>query len=234
MNVAIIPARGGSKRIPKKNILPFCGKPIIAYSIETAILSGLFEKVIVSTDDEAIAKISKKYGAEVPFMRSEKLSGDFVGTHEVVGDAVDFLIKSGVNVEYACCIYATAPLILQEDLKKGFQILKEGAWETVFAATEFTYPIFRSFQYSESGGLEMFFPEHYLTRSQDLPTAMYDAGQFYWSDSETWMKPSQGFSESSTVITLPSWRVQDIDTPDDWKRAENIYQSLIKEAEGKA
>ncbi len=228
MNVAIIPARGGSKRIPRKNILSFCGKPIIAYSIETALLSGLFDKVIVSTDDEEIAEISIEYGAEVPFMRSSELSDDFVGTHEVIGNAVKLLVNMGFNVEYACCIYATAPLISQDDLRKGFQLLKEGSWETVFAATEFSYPIFRSFQYNENGGLEMFFPEHYPTRSQDLPTAMHDAGQFYWSDAETWMQPSKGFSESSTVVLLPNWRVQDIDTLNDWKRAENIYQSQIK------
>ena len=230
MNVAIIPARGGSKRIPRKNILPFCGKPMIGHSIETDLSSGLFEKVIVSTDDEEISEISKAYGAEVPFIRSAELSDDFVGTHEVIGDAVKFLVNSGVDVKYACCIYATAPLILQEDLEKGFQLLNEGNWKTVFAATEFSYPIFRSFQYNENGGLEMFFPEHYPTRSQDLPTAMHDAGQFYWSNAETWMQPSKGFNESSTVVLLPNWRVQDIDTLDDWKTAERIYQLQIEES----
>lgn len=227
MNVAIIPARGGSKRLPRKNILPFCGKPMIAHSIEKAFASKLFNRVIVSTDDKEIAKISKEYGAEVPFMRSAELSNEFVGTHEVIGDAVNFLVNSGVDVKYVCCIYATAPLILLEDLKKGFQLLVRENWETVFAATEFSYPIFRSFQYNKNGGLEMFFPEHYPTRSQDLPTAMHDAGQFYWSTAQTWMQPSKGFCESSTVVLLPNWRVQDIDTIDDWKRAEKIYQSQI-------
>ena len=229
MNVAIIPARGGSKRIPRKNILHFCGKPIIAYSIEVAISSGLFDKVIVSTDDEEIANVAKEYGAEVPFVRSADLSDDFTGTHEVIGHAVEFLIDSGINIEYACCIYATAPLILQEDLIKAFELLKEGKWESVFAATEFSYPIFRSFQFNKNGGLEMFYPEHYPTRSQDLPTAMHDAGQFYWSDAKTWMEPAKGFSEKSTVVLLPNWRVQDIDTLDDWKRAESIYQYQFSE-----
>jgi pseudaminic acid cytidylyltransferase len=229
MNVAIIPARGGSRRIPKKNILPFCGKPMIAHSIETALSSGLFERVIVSTDNEEIGEISELYGAEVPFMRSAELSNDFIGTHEVTGDAVKFLVNSGVDVKYACCIYATAPLIQLEDLKKGYHLLKEGNWTNVFAATEFSYPIFRSFQYSENGGLEMFFPEHYPSRSQDLPTAMHDAGQFYWSNAETWMQPPKGFNKSSTVVLLPNWRVQDIDTIDDWKRAENIYRLQTEE-----
>jgi len=226
MKVAIIPARGGSKRIPKKNIKNFVGKPMIAYSIEAAIQSKIFDKVVVSTDDYEIAKISQEYGAEVPFMRPTELSDDFSGTHEVIGHAVQFLINSGVNVTCACCIYATAPLIQLQDLREAFQLFRQGKWDSVFAATEFSYPIFRSFQLDKNNGLEMFFPEHYKSRSQDLPTAIHDAGQFYWANAKTWMGEPKGFSSSSTVILLPSWRVQDIDTLDDWKRAEIIYGSL--------
>ncbi|MDA0791680.1 MAG: pseudaminic acid cytidylyltransferase [Proteobacteria bacterium] len=223
MNVAIIPARGGSKRIPRKNILPFCGKPIIAHSIETAIQSQLFGKVIVSTDDEEIASVSREYGAEVPFLRPPELSDDFTGTHEVVGHAVTFLIDSGVRVDYACCIYATAPLIQLEDLTTAYGLVKDGCWETVFAAARFPHPIHRSFQCREDGGLEMFFPEHFQSRSQDLPIAMHDAGQFCWASANTWINPPLGFTEKSSVVELPSWRVQDIDTPEDWKRAELLY-----------
>jgi pseudaminic acid cytidylyltransferase len=224
VNVAIIPARGGSKRIPRKNILPFSGKPIIAYSIQTAINSQLFGKVIVSTDDEEIAAVSKQYGAEVPFLRPAELSDDRCGTHEVIGHAVEFLVDSGIEVDFACCIYATAPLIEYRDLEAGFNLVRHGRWETVFAAATFAHPIFRSFRHSDNGGLEMFFPKEYQTRSQDLPAAMHDAGQFCWANAETWMKPPTGFSAKATVVELPNWKVQDIDTLEDWKRAEELYR----------
>jgi len=224
MKVAVIPARGGSKRIPRKNILPFCGKPIIAYSIETAISSKLFDKVIVSTDDEEIASISRQYGSEVPFLRPSELSNDYAGTHEVIGHAIKELTDSGDNVDFACCIYPTAPLIQKNDLQKGFELLEEGCWDSVFAATSFSYPIFRSFKYKDNGGLKMLFPEHYHSRSQDLPMVMHDAGQFYWASAKVWIEPPKAYDEKSTVVLLPSWRVQDIDTLEDWKRAENIYK----------
>ena len=226
MKVAIIPARGSSKRIPRKNIKSFLGKPVIAYSIEIAIKSGLFDKVIVSTDDDEIAKIAREYGAEVPFIRPSELSDDFTGTHKVVGHAVEWLINSGIKVDFACCIYATAPLIQQEDLKKAFLLIEKERWKTVFAATEFSYPIFRSFQYAQDRGLKMFFPENYSSRSQDLPVAMHDAGQFYWANAKTWIQPPEVYNLNSTVILLPNWRVQDIDTLDDWRRAEMIYEIL--------
>ena len=228
MNIAIIPARGGSKRIPKKNIKEFAGKPLIAYSIEIAKNSNLFDRVIVSTDDDEIANISKKYGAETPFIRPVELSDDYTGTHPVIDHAVRWIMNSGDTVTNVCCIYATAPLIIQEDLKKGKEILETGKWSSVVAAAEYPSPIFRSFKYSKNGGIKMFFPEHYKTRSQDLPAAMYDAGLFYWAKSEDCLLPPKGFSEDSTVILIPSWRVQDIDTIDDWRRAEMIYKFLHK------
>ena len=226
MIVAIIPARGGSKRIPKKNIKKFFGKPIIFYSIKAAIDSNLFDKVIVSTDCEEIAQISIEYGADVPFIRPKELSGDFLGTHEVVGHAIRWLEDSGEVVEYACCIYATAPMIQVSDLIKGFDLLKTGKWKSVIAATKYSYPIFRSFKKLPSGGLKMIFPEHYKSRSQDLPEVYHDAGQFYWAKSQEWKnKPSSSFSENNTIIELPHFLVQDIDTLDDWNRAEKIYES---------
>ena len=226
MNIAIIPASGGSKRIPKKNIRKFVGRPIISYSIEIAKKSGLFERVIVSTDNDEISEIAIKYGAEVPFKRPKSLSDDYTSTHEVISHAVKWLINLNVKMDYVCSIYPAAPLIQLEDLVKGFELVSTGDWENVFAATNFSYPIFRSFYYEKNKGLKMFFPEYFQSRSQDLKEAMHDAGQFYWAKPEVWMMPAKGFNQNSTVVLLPSWRAQDIDNLDDWKRAELIYQYL--------
>ena len=226
MNVAIIPARGGSKRIPKKNIKDFCGKPIIAHSIESALKSNLFEKIIVSTDDLDIANISKSHGAEVPFIRDKNLSDDFTGTDDVIKDCIQKLSDMDYDISYVCCIYPTAPLILPEDLQNGFEIINNSSWNTVFAATKFSYPIQRSFKIDINGGLEMLFPENFEVRSQDLVDIYHDAGQFYWSHSSSWMDKKPGFNASSTIVPLPSWRVQDIDNLDDWQRAELIFKSI--------
>ena len=226
MNVAIIPARGGSKRIPKKNIKDFLGKPIIAYSIEIALNSKLFKKVIVSTDDEEIKDVAIKYGAEVPFTRPKKLSDDFTGTHEVVGHAVKWLEDNGELMDYACCIYPTAPLIKKDDLIKGFKLIQTGKWISVMAATNFSYPIFRSFEILPDGGLKMTFPEHYNSRSQDLPEIYHDAGLFYWAKIETWKDKPKEYNEKNSIIKIPNHRVQDIDTLDDWKKAEIIYKII--------
>jgi pseudaminic acid cytidylyltransferase len=229
MNIAIIPARGGSKRILKKNIKNFLGKPIISYSIELAIKSNIFDKIIVSTDDEEIAKVAIECGAEVPFLRPKNISDDFSGVHSVVDHAVRWLIDHGDVVNNVCCLFATAPLIAQDDLLESLVKLKTGKWESVVAAAEFSSPIFRAFKYIENGGIEMFFPKYYSSRSQDLPISMYDAGQFYWATSKTCMAPPKGFSKNSTALIIPSWRVQDIDTIEDWKRAEIIYKLIQEE-----
>lgn len=226
MKVAIIPARGGSKRIPKKNIKEFFGKPIIAYSIDCAIKSNIFDKIIVSTDCDIIADIAKKYGAEVPFKRPKELSDDFTGTDKVVEHTVRWLEESNESIELVCCIYATAPLITPIDLKKGFELIKTNKWDCVFAATTFSYPIFRSFKRLKGGGLKMIFPEHFVSRSQDLEEAYHDAGQFYWAKSDYFKSKSNGFDENKEIVKLPSYRVQDIDTEEDWKRAEILYQSM--------
>lgn len=225
MIVAIIPARGGSKRIPKKNIKDFLGKPIISYSIKAAISSNLFDKVIVSTDSDEIAQISMEYGAEVPFVRPIELSGDFLGTHEVVGHTIRWLEDLREKVDYACCIYATAPMIQVNDLIKGYNLVKNGNWESVIAATKYSYPVFRSFEKLPDGGLQMVFPEHYNSRSQDLPDVYHDAGQFYWAKAQSWKKKPSSFSENNTIIELPNYLVQDIDTLEDWNKAEKIYES---------
>ena len=227
-NIAIIPARGGSKRLPKKNLKYFLGKPIIAYSIETAIKTNLFDRVIVSTDNPAIAKSAIKYGAEAPFVRPKELSDDFTGTHEVMRHAVKWLENSGEKIHYVCCIYPTAPLIEKKDLLKGFNLIKNGKWELIMAATNFSYPIFRSFKKSPNGGLEMIFPEHYNSRSQDLPKVYHDAGLFYWANPNIWKKKPKVYNEKNSIVEIPNYRVQDIDTFDDWKKAEIIYKILKK------
>ena len=226
MRVAVIPARGGSKRIPRKNLKPFLGKPLIAYSIQAALDSRLFDRIVVTTDDEEIAEVARGLGAEAPFLRPAELSDDFTGTHQVVAHALRWLVDHGCAVSEACCIYATAPLIQVGDLKKGLEVLQAGDWQSVFAATTFPAPIFRSFRQEASGGLAMIFHEHFQTRSQDLPETFHDAGQFYWARLESWLRPSEGFSRNVTIVKLPRWRVQDIDTPEDWAQAEFLWQFL--------
>ena len=228
MKVAIIPARGGSKRIPKKNIKNFLGKPIISYSIETAINTNLFDKVIVSTDSDEIAKVAIKYGAETPFVRPKKFADDFTGTHEVIRHAVNWLENKGEKIDYICCIYPTAPLIEKNDILRGFDLIKSGKWDSIMAATNFSYPIFRSFKKLTNGGLKMIFPEHYKSRSQDLPNVYHDAGLFYWAKPEIWKKKSQGYNEKNSIVEIPNHRVQDIDTFEDWEKAELIYKILRK------
>ncbi|SFV75657.1 N-Acetylneuraminate cytidylyltransferase [hydrothermal vent metagenome] len=226
--VAIIPARGGSKRIPKKNIKDFFGKPLIAYSIEVALASKLFEKVIVSTDDEEIAKIAKEYGADVPFLRPKNLSDDFTGTQDVINHAIEYLEAQGESYDYVCTIYATAPLLQKEYLIKGYNKLKNSNAINAFSATTMPFPIQRTFKLNKNGRCEMFMPEHYMSRSQDLEEAYQDAGQFYWQNRKL-AKKSQNkilFSDISIPIILPRHLVQDIDTLEDWQRAELMYKIL--------
>jgi len=227
MKIAVIPARGGSKRIPRKNIKEFCGKPMIAWSIEVAKASGLFDHIIVSTDDTEIAVVAKQWGAEVPFMRPAELSDDYAGTTEVLAHAVQWALAQGFDVDAVCCIYATAPFIQMEDLKLGWKALESGDWAYAFTVTDFAAPIFRSFKQSAHGGLEMFFPEYFSKRSQDLPTALHDAGQFYWGRPAAWTENERIFDRHSVPVIIPRWRVQDIDTPDDWRRAELMHEVLI-------
>ncbi len=223
--IAIIPARGGSKRIPKKNIKLFHGKPLIAYSIETAKRSGLFDRIVVSTDDEEIAEIAKKYGAEIPFMRPKELSDDFTGTADVVKHAIEYLESQGEHYAFVCTIYATAPLLQMQYLIEGYNALKNSDAINAFSATSMPYPFQRAFKITKEGRCEMFFPEHYNSRSQDLEEAYHDAGQFYWERLHTESNEIM-FAKASIPIVLPRYLVQDIDTIEDWERAEKLYTVL--------
>jgi len=223
--IAIIPARGGSKRIPRKNIKDFFGKPLIAYSIEVALASNLFEKVVVTTDDKEIAKIAQEYGAEVPFLRPEKLSDDFSGTADVIEHAVSVLESKGEYYDYVCTIYATAPLLQKEYLLEAYKKLQESSAVYAFSATSMPFPIQRTFKLDKNGRCQMFTPEHYMSRSQDLEEAYQDAGQFYW-EKRTEKSKEIIFGKDSIPIVLPRHLVQDIDTLEDWTRAELLYKVL--------
>jgi pseudaminic acid cytidylyltransferase len=229
MRVAIIPARGGSKRIPKKNIKLFHGRPMISWSIMTALKSKIFDRIIVSTDDSEIAEIARNSGGEVPFIRPSRLSDDYATTADVMEHAAHWLMDEGHPISELCCIYATAPFVEVGDLELGLQMLISGGWQYVFPAAEFTSSIFRGFK-KGAGGVEMIFPEHYLTRSQDLPSVFHDAGQFYWGTNQAWLSKAPIFSNKSNFIELPRLRVQDIDTPEDWEIAEGMFTllSMIK------
>ena len=225
--VAIIPARGGSKRIPKKNIKDFFGKPVIAYSIEVAFKSNLFEKVLVSTDDEEIKKIAEEYDAVVPFLRPKELSDDFTGTGAVINHALSFLQAQGEKYDYVCSIYATAPLLQVKYINEGFEKLKNSDAVNSFSATSMPFPIQRTFKIND-GRCEMFWPENFKKRSQDLEEAFQDAGQFYWKNLHKQSKDVM-FGKDSIPIVLPRFLVQDIDTLEDWQRAEILYEVLKRQ-----
>lgn len=225
--LAIIPARGGSKRIPKKNIKFFHGKPLIAYSIEVALKSELFDKIIVSTDDEKIARIAKEYGAEVPFLRPKELSDDFTGTASVINHAIEYLKENGENYDFVCTIYATAPFLDEKYLIEGFEKLKNSNASNAFSCTSMPFPIQRTFKITKDERCEMFWPENFSKRSQDLEEAYQDAGQFYWTNLN--IKSDEIiFGKDSIPIVLTRHLVQDIDTLEDWIRAEFMYEVLIK------
>jgi pseudaminic acid cytidylyltransferase len=228
MNLAIIPARGGSKRIPDKNIKLFLGKPIISYSIKTAKISGLFDKIIVSTDSQEIARTAKEYGAEVPFMRPKKLSDDFTPTAPVLLHALKWIEENGVFPNYLCCIYATAPFVQPDYIKKGLGMITRKSVSSVFSVTAFPFSIFRALNISGAGCLRMFWPEHELTRSNDLSEAYHDAGQFYWLDSKKFLKTKKLYTGDALPVILPRYLVQDIDTPEDWETAEVMYEVAKK------
>ena len=221
--VCIIPARGGSKRIPRKNIKLFRGKPLLVWSIEKAIKSKCFTDVIVSTEDEEIANLAISSGAKVPFLRPKELSDDFVGTLDVV----KFVIKNfNKEIKYACCLYATAPMVLTNDLVKSYeeiQILKDDS--LIFTATNFDYPIQRAFVLNSLNKASMIKKNFLFTRSQDLEKTFHDAGQFYWGKTKNWLK-AKNMIDNNKAYFLPRWRVQDIDDEEDWLRAEIIHKIL--------
>ncbi|MFH1019058.1 MAG: pseudaminic acid cytidylyltransferase [Pseudomonadota bacterium] len=226
MNVAIIPARGGSKRIPGKNVKPFAGKPIIVWSIEAAQSAGIFDRIIVTTDSEEIALVARQYGAETPFVRPPELSGDHTPTAPVIAHCLEWLIEQGSPAQYACCIYATAPFVRAHFLKQGYELLVTRKVSSVFSVTSFPFPIFRAMRIGDNGHLSMFWPEHELTRSQDLPEAVHDAGQFYWLDCEVFLKSGRVYGNDALPVILPRYLVQDIDTLEDWQTAEYMFSAL--------
>ena len=226
MKICVIPARGGSKRIPKKNTKSFAGKPIIAWSIETALKSGCFDEVIVSTDDKEIAAVAQQYGAKVPFFRPEALSDDFTGTVAVISHAVNWLCENWQLPEYVCCLYATAPFVEPEDLQKGLQKIQLEDADYVFSVATFESPIQRAFKINSDSRVEMFQPGYLNSRSQDLEEAYYNAGQFYWGTCEAWRTGKRVLNGNSVPIVVPRGRVQDIDTPEDWEHAELLFNWL--------
>jgi len=226
MIVAIIPARGGSKRIPRKNIKPFCGKPMIAWAIEAAKEAKCFEDIIVSTDDDEIAAVAKAYGAMVPFKRPDNLSDDHTGTIPVIKHAVEWYNEYIKPLDYACCIYATAPFLRPSDLKQGLTSAQNNDIDYAFSVTSYAFPIQRALRLSEDSRVSMFQPQYFNSRSQDLEEAWHDAGQFYWGRADAWISEKPLFSERSAAIALPRHRVQDIDTPEDWTRAEWLFKAI--------
>ena len=227
MKICVIPARGGSKRIPRKNIKAFHGKPLIAYSIETAKATNLFDEIVISTDDEEIAEVARSYGADVPFMRDESLADDYTAATEVIEHTLEKLESLGYKINYACAIYATAPLLCPEYIVKGLNQLKNTGAYYAFSATSMPFPIQRTFKIDEKGRCKMFWPECFSSRSQDLEEAYQDAGQFYWQKRKT-SNPPFRFDEYATPVILPRYMVQDIDTLEDWEQAELMYDVVQK------
>ena len=238
MIVAVIPARGGSKRIPGKNSKLFCGKPILQYSIDAALQANLFDYVMVSTDCPQLAELAIRLGAEVPFLRPASLADDFTPTIAVIRQAIAALeawpqrsmrfseFRPQSKIEFCCCLYPTAPFIQASNLRRGFEQLRDdGALDFALTVTTYAFPVFRAF-IQDNQRLQMLFPEHEQTRSQDLPEVWHDAGQFYWGRAEAWKMTNGPFSAASAGIPIPRMRVQDIDTPEDWERAELMYQTM--------
>lgn len=232
MKIAIIPARGGSKRIPRKNIKHFCGQPMLAWSIDAARLSGCFDHILVSTDDNEIAQVARHHGAEVPFMRPAALSDDHTGTTPVIAHAIDWVNEHIGSVSHACCIYATAPFVQGDDLRRGLTQLDQSGADYVFSVTSYPFPIQRALRITGQQRVEMFNPKHFNTRSQDLAEAFHDAGQFYWGQAAAWLAGKPLFAQGAVPAILPRHRVQDIDTLEDWARAEWLFKAM--QAQGSA
>ena len=225
-SICIIPARGGSKRIPRKNIKLFRGKPLIGWVIEIAKQSNCFDQIFISTDDLDIANYSKSLGAEIPFLRPKELSDDYTSTMDVMKYMVEQLIKSNHDIEYICCIYATATLIKKSDLKKSFEIIKkEKSDQILFGVTTFDYPIQRAIILDNKNNSSFLNKEFLYSRSQDLQETFHDAGQFYWGNVNAWLN-TESILEGGKAFKIPRWRVQDIDVLEDWIRAENIHKEL--------
>ena len=228
MKVAVIPARGGSKRIPRKNIRNFCGKPMIHWSIEVAKNSGCFDRIIVSTDDDEIASVAKRCGAEVPFIRPSAISDDHATTADVIAHSIGHMETSGFPVSAVCCIYATAPFILPQNIQEALEKFQRTNAEFVFSAALYASPIQRAFSINSKDRVEMANPEYFSTRSQDLEQMYHDAGQFYWGKPEAFVEKQPFFTSKSCAYILPRYRVCDIDTEEDWQFAEFLFHAIEK------
>jgi N-acylneuraminate cytidylyltransferase len=226
VKIAVIPARGGSKRIPRKNIRMFCGKPIIAYSIAAAQQTGLFDQVVVSTDDDEIATVARDLGATTPFIRPKEIADDFTGTNAVVKHAVTWFNAQSNVVTHACCLYATAPLVQARFITEGYEALAHSDAAFAFSVTSYAFPIQRAVRITPDGRVDAIYPEHRMTRSQDLDHAYHDAGQFYWGTARAFLEAMPLFAPHSIGVILPRHFVQDIDTPEDWERAELMYRAI--------
>ncbi len=226
MNVAIIPARGGSKRIPRKNIKHFHGKPIIAYAIENAVSSGLFDEIFVSTDDQEIADIAVSFGAKVPTLRSKKNADDFASTSDVLLEVIEYYKGNNTPISFACCIYPTSPLISENDLRSAHSIFNSGKFDTLMSSVEFSFPIQRAFNLTESNQIELIQPEHIHSRSQDLRSSFHDAGAFYFINVKSFLTNRTLWDGEIGAYVMPESKVQDIDSLEDWKIAEIKFSNL--------
>lgn len=224
--IAVIPARGGSKRIPRKNIRSFAGRPMIGYAVDAALASNLFDHIVVSTDDAEIADVARAAGAKVPFVRPGELSDDLTGTIPVVRHAVQWQCATGRAANQVCCIYATAPFLESEDLRRGLELLERSGADFAFSLTRYPFPIQRALRVDTQGRVSMFQPEHFETRSQDLKEAWHDAGQFYWGRATAWCAAQTLFGPASVAVPIPVHRVQDIDSEEDWIRAEWMFGAM--------
>jgi pseudaminic acid cytidylyltransferase len=231
MRLCVIPARGGSKRITRKNIKSFCGQLMIGYSIKAAITSKCFDEIIVSTDDSEIAEIAKSFGASVPFMRPDELANDYTATIPVIKHAIEWFDDQGQPPYEVCCLYATAPFVSAGVIRRAYEQMQSTKADYCFTTTSFAFPIQRAIKITAENRIEMFYPEHFETRSQDLEESYHDAGQFYWGKAEAFKQQKSLFSKGATPYILPRHLVQDVDTPEDWKRAELMYQVLKKSGE---
>jgi pseudaminic acid cytidylyltransferase len=225
MNIAVIPARGGSKRIPRKNIRDFCGKPMIAWAIDKAKQSGLFEHVVVSTDDAEIAEIAGRCGAQTPFVRPADLADDRTPTVPVIAHAVRSVVESGWGPRYVCCVYPCAPFLDPADLAAALEISQARDADFVFPVAHYPHPVQRAMRRLSSGKMQFLHPEHEMTQTQELEPAFHDAGQFYWGKTSAWLAQMRMHSDG-LGMPIPSWRVVDIDTEEDWVRAERSFRAL--------
>jgi pseudaminic acid cytidylyltransferase len=223
--LAVIPARGGSKRIPRKNVKPFAGRPMIGHAIAAAQAAGVFERIVVSTDDEEIADVARACGAEVPFRRPAKLADDHAGTLPVMAHAIAAL--GWPDDGPVCCLYPGVPLLDPADLRRALERLQAGGCDFVFPVLAFESPVQRALRRDPQGRVQPLYPEHAQTRTQDLEPAFHDAGQFYWGRAAAWQRGDSPHAGGATLV-LPAWRAVDIDTPDDWLRAEALYAALAR------